>query len=352
MAGMAGEKVTLQILNTEKEVLFAGVAGVATGWGNWDTVEVNFELTETTDIMLRIVVEIQDGGWGSVDELYLSKTGETDARHATVVEKVEDEEGNESFLLTNEKVEGVEISGTTELLESAKFEAEILTEESETFTTVIEQVKETGTVEVKEDTKVAVVTVDLWAADGAEIHENFGIVTVTIDMPEALMGATAVEVFRVEDGELFACDAEIVDGKIVFTTDHFSTFLVKEKTVQNGINNGGNTNNGFVNIIIPVEGTKAQNTVNSFGTSISESVEIHEEIKEVVVDETVAKEIENAEVEEKNEVSSEITILEEEVPLAVNAGGDISMWPVFVTCVIILAFVGLYVFAKQRKMIK
>lgn len=361
MAGMAGEKVTLQILNTEKEVLFAGDAGVATGWGNWATAEVNFELTEATDIMLRVVVEIQDGGWGSVDELYLSKTGEADARHATVVEKVEDENGNESFILSNEKVEGVVIAGTTEILETAKFEANVVTESSPELEEVLEQAKENKELDVKEDTKIAVVEVDLWAADGTEIHEGFGTVTVTIDMPETLKDAKEIEVFRVEEGTFIPCEARIVEGKIVFETNHFSTFLVKEKIQQNANTNvgTGSTENDYDNnwYDAPIEDeAETQNVVASAvkkDAKVTETTEkVEKPAEEVVKEETVVEESVEDKTEEKNEQSSEITILEEEVPLAANAGGNIPVWPVLLATAVFLAFVGLYVVAKQRKMIK
>ena len=81
-----------------------------------------------------------------------------------------------------------------------------------------------------------------------------------------------------------------------------------------------------------------------------EKEEVVEE--EVVEEETVVEESVEDKTEEKNEESSEITILEEEIPLAANAGSGVPMWPVLVACAVFLAFVGLYVVAKQRKMIK
>ncbi len=69
--GYAGDTVTLQILNTDKEVLFTGDATTLEGWTVWKDVETSFELTETTDVILQMVVGIQDGGWGTADELYL-----------------------------------------------------------------------------------------------------------------------------------------------------------------------------------------------------------------------------------------------------------------------------------------
>ena len=214
-AGMAGEKVTLQVLNTEKEVLFAGDAAVATGWGNWDTVEVNFELAETTDIMLRIVVEIQDGGWGSVDELYLSQ------------------------------------------------------------------------------------------------------IPVAEEEPE-----------------------ETPDTPVVPGEDHTS-------------NNSNNTSNWENDTEVEDTTVTVPTTLVSSNTSVSEIVETIEEAEETVVEDTVAEEaLEESKTEEKNEHSSEITILEEEVPLAANAGSGIPAWPVLLATTVFLAFAGLYVYAKQRKMIK
>ena len=43
-------------------------------------------------------------------------------------------------------------------------------------------------------------------------------------MPFTLASDEAVKVFRVDGENLFACKASIVDGKLVFETDHFSTF--------------------------------------------------------------------------------------------------------------------------------
>ena len=218
MAGMAGEKVALQILNTEKEVLFVGDAGVATGWGNWDTVEMTFELTEATDIMLRVVVEIQDGGWGSVDELYLSQVvTEEEPEETPEVPKEEDNSGNTSIESGN--------AGNTSN-------------------------------EVYEDTDAS----------------------APVIAPTILVASNA---------------------------------------------------------------------------SVSELAEKTEESEESVEEEVAVEEVvEENKTEEKEENSSEVVILEEEVPLAANAGGVIPMWPVLAACAVFLAFVGLYVVAKQRKMIK
>lgn len=200
-AGMAGEKVTLQILNTEKEVLFAGEAGVTTGWNLWDTVEVNFELAEATEVMFRIVVDIQDGGWGSVDELYLSR-----------------------LAVAEDKNESSAASGS---------------------------------------------------ANGSSDNVANNVAEST---------AVAVPVV-----------------------------LVASRP------------------------------------AISETEEIIDETEEILVAEEAVTEEPQKETEER---SSERVVLEEEVPLVANAEDGIPVWLILVTCTVILAFAGLYIFAKQRKMIK
>jgi len=69
--GYSGDKVTLQILNTSDEVLFEGEATVLEDWAVWKTANVAFEVNEDTDVKVRVLVEMQAGGWGTADELYL-----------------------------------------------------------------------------------------------------------------------------------------------------------------------------------------------------------------------------------------------------------------------------------------
>lgn len=73
---------------------------------------------------------------------------------------------------------------------------------------------------------------ELNLTDGTtQIHQLADKVQVTMDMPFTLASDEAVKVFRVDGENLFACKASIVDGKLVFETDHFSTFaFVKVKT--------------------------------------------------------------------------------------------------------------------------
>ena len=75
----------------------------------------------------------------------------------------------------------------------------------------------------------AVLEINLTDASGAQIHELNGKVKVTIPVPENLTvgnGKTIV-VYRLEaDGTtLTSCETSVANGKITFTTDHFSTYI-------------------------------------------------------------------------------------------------------------------------------
>ena len=71
--GKEGDMVRVQILDTADQVLFEGEKTVLAGYANWKTPTVTFVLKEKTDIKLRIVVNMLDGGWGTVDELFLHR---------------------------------------------------------------------------------------------------------------------------------------------------------------------------------------------------------------------------------------------------------------------------------------
>ncbi|MCD8327290.1 MAG: Ig-like domain-containing protein [Lachnospiraceae bacterium] len=79
--GYAGDTVTLQILDADGNVLFAGDPTSMTGWAVWQTPTVSFELTKETTVRLQIVVSMQAGGWGTADCLYLYQTGEVQHTH-------------------------------------------------------------------------------------------------------------------------------------------------------------------------------------------------------------------------------------------------------------------------------
>ena len=65
--GMSGDRVHLSVLNGTDEVLFTGDDAVMAGWVNWQTPCVTFTLDAETQVFLRIDVDMQKGGWGTVD---------------------------------------------------------------------------------------------------------------------------------------------------------------------------------------------------------------------------------------------------------------------------------------------
>ncbi len=73
--GYDGDKIILQILSEDGEELFSSEPEALAGWRNWKKPSLKFELSEPRTIKLRILIDIQDGGWGSCDEMYLHIDG-------------------------------------------------------------------------------------------------------------------------------------------------------------------------------------------------------------------------------------------------------------------------------------
>ncbi len=207
--GYAGDAVSLQILDTDEEVLFEGDATTLEGWAVWKTVAVDFEVSEETAVKLRVVVNMQASGWGTADALYLYKTGD---------------------------------------------------------------------VEVEEP----------------EVTPSTPSTPVTPDSSDNNWSYDVTE--------------EVTD-----------TTTVQEVT------------NGFV----------------SQNASIEEVLEtIEEVVEETENTEAIVEEIVVPDNTEEKE------ILEEAVPLAANAGGNVAIWAVLLATLVFATFTGVYVYAKQRKLIK
>lgn len=74
---MQGEGASGRISVTDadgSELASADFAG--TQWGDWQQPSLTFTLTEETVVTPGILLDIQPGGWGAVDDLYLGKLGE------------------------------------------------------------------------------------------------------------------------------------------------------------------------------------------------------------------------------------------------------------------------------------
>lgn len=75
--GKVGDTVTLKVINyATNEVLETGEAVFLNDWKNWTTPSVTFSIAEETTIALQMEIGIQDGGWGTIDCMYLYQSGE------------------------------------------------------------------------------------------------------------------------------------------------------------------------------------------------------------------------------------------------------------------------------------
>lgn len=75
--GKVGDTVTLKVINyTTNKVLETGEAVSLNAWKNWMTPSVTFSIAEETTIALQMEIGIQNGGWGTIDCMYLYQSGE------------------------------------------------------------------------------------------------------------------------------------------------------------------------------------------------------------------------------------------------------------------------------------
>jgi arabinogalactan endo-1,4-beta-galactosidase len=77
--GNAGDTVAISILEHGTDsVLAAGDVVSLTGYDDWLVAIVSFEVTSETTIDLQMTVGIQAGGWGTIDCMYLYRTGDVE----------------------------------------------------------------------------------------------------------------------------------------------------------------------------------------------------------------------------------------------------------------------------------
>lgn len=109
--------------------------------------------------------------------------------------------------------------------EGAKLDATEIAADSDAFKVV----KEAAKTAFKNKTYVAL---DLKLLKGTEAVQPNGDVKVTIPVPSALAKAKKVAVYRVgDDNKLVSCGtADVADGKLTFTTNHFSTYVFADAT--------------------------------------------------------------------------------------------------------------------------
>lgn len=141
---------------------------------------------------------------------------------------------------------GILIAGDKSVLpEGTKFEVCSLATTAESYV----KAKSVLT-EKKIDGKFVVNEINLKGADGTQIHQMDDYVIVTISVPEGftVSASKTIGVYRLEDdGTLTKCASDVVDGKLSFSTNHFSTYIfVEEPVVVADVpaeNNGNSTGN-------------------------------------------------------------------------------------------------------------
>ena len=285
--GADGDELYAEVMDSEGNIIAKGDNVTLEGWKNWKTPSVSFKLEKETKVTLVVGIVSAKGGWGTADDLYLYQTksddkpdegnNKPDDSNQTPDEgnnkpddsnqtpdggnnKPDDsnqtpDEGNNKpddcnqtpddsnqppeeennkpvETLTPGAVVASKADSTTTIKDTkgilpatVKFESNKVTDEKEVS-------KVTDIVNKKIVGVKALALYELNLTDGTtQIHQLADKVQVTMDMPFTLASDEAVKVFRVDGENLFACKASIVDGKLVFETDHFSTFaFVKVKT--------------------------------------------------------------------------------------------------------------------------
>ena len=257
--GADGDELYAKVIDSEGNIFAKGDNVTLEGWKNWKTPSVSFKLEKETKVTLVVGIVSAKGGWGTADDLYLYQTksdDKPDDSNQTPDEgnnkpddsnqtpdggnnkpddsnQTPDEENNKpAETLTPGAVVASKADSTTTIKDTkgilpatVKFESNKVTDEKEVS-------KVTAIVNKKIVGVKALALYELNLTDGTtQIHQLADKVQVTMDMPFTLASDEAVKVFRVDGENLFACKASIVDGKLVFETDHFSTFaFVKVKT--------------------------------------------------------------------------------------------------------------------------
>ena len=218
------------------------------------TPSVSFKLEKETKVTLVVGIVSAKGGWGTVDDLYLYQTKSADKSDADNGNTGDDENKKPDTPSTDDNnkdntgsgdtatqpakalTPGAVVSSTSDtkttvkdtkgiLPDTVKFESKKVTDEKEVAK--VADVVKNKIVGVKD-----VLIYELNLTDGTtQLHQLADKVQVTIDMPFALADNEAIKVFRVDSDKLIACTSRVADGKLVFETDHFSTFaFVKVNT--------------------------------------------------------------------------------------------------------------------------
>ena len=153
-------------------------------------------------------------------------TEEVDKSFASFGDTVDFANGGDRTVINN----GISIKGSTSALPAGvKFEVASLAKTSKSYASA-----EKALSEKKLDGKFTVHEINLKDADGTQLHQMGDYVVVTLPVPEGftVSSTTTIAVYRLEDdGTLTKCTSTVVDGKLSFSTDHFSTYVFVEEPV-------------------------------------------------------------------------------------------------------------------------
>ena len=160
----------------------------------------------------------------SKNESYI--TEEVDKSFASFDDTVDFANGDDRTVINN----GISIKGSTSALPAGvKFEVSSLAKTSKSYVNA-----EKALTEKKLDGKFTVQEINLKDAEGTQLHQMGDYVVVTLPVPEGftVSSTTTIAVYRLEDdGTLTKCTSTVVDGKLSFSTDHFSTYVFVEEPV-------------------------------------------------------------------------------------------------------------------------
>ena len=153
-------------------------------------------------------------------------TEEVDKSFASFDDTVDFANGGDRTVINN----GISIKGSTSALPAGvKFEVSSLAKTSKSYASA-----EKALSEKKLDGKFTVHEINLKDADGTQLHQMGDYVVVTLPVPVGftVSSTTTIAVYRLEDdGTLTKCTSTVVDGKLSFSTDHFSTYVFVEEPV-------------------------------------------------------------------------------------------------------------------------
>ena len=153
-------------------------------------------------------------------------TEEVDKSFASFGDTVDFANGDDRTVINN----GISIKGSTSALPAGvKFEVSSLAKTSKSYASA-----EKALSEKKLDSKFTVQEINLKDAEGTQLHQMGDYVVVTLPVPEGftVSSTTTIAVYRLEDdGTLTKCTSTVVDGKLSFSTDHFSTYVFVEEPV-------------------------------------------------------------------------------------------------------------------------